>query len=917
MPVIRRFDTTLFAGDLDQPCTILVPSQRVREALLTGFATDRSTSSWLTPDINAIDVWIETQWLRLSNQGRLPFAQQRLLNSTEESCIWLTLIEQTLKSNPLLNVNEAATSAQRAYQTFRLWLDDGSKETALPAAAGIPELNLFRDWSQKFVEFCRARNLTSLADATHTLIRALEGGDVVLPNSIVMVNFYQPPPLYSRLFQLLSRSKGSRIIETASGSSVFSGKKYRFVDFEAECLACARWAKALLEKNPNQHIGIIFGGDEKKRTLIERLFVDTFSPQAFIDIGNRRVPFNTTNSNVSITESGLITDALLLLSLGSERLDSAEFCRLLQSPHLLGCSEESEQRILLESHLRENLNTTCSLSQLLRIMSRQDQPYHCPLLASALLKFSSLMRENRQLQTAAFWKQFFTRQLEVLGWPGQSLPPESGQSGLLQQWQQILIGFAKLDNLLPAIDRQTALSRLRTLCQSTRPHKPFQAGCPLSLYSLTEAAGLEFDHVWFLAFSDQSQPPPPQPSPFLLHSIQRAAQVPGSHSDVQLQHAQQAFRIVCQSTAGELHASYHEQNGDESFRASSLIESFTPEILDVARTQPLNSLAAEACRGRTMHSLAEEPAVPLAPGAEIKGGQAIVSDQSSCPFRAFANHRLQARPVEIFSNGLSPRARGTALHIALEKLFSEIQSSDSLQSLSAEQLSTLVSQCVEPALTFLGSRFPELMTPRFSAIERHRLNSLIKDYLALEKQRPDFQVVATEQPVSWQSGQIRINLKIDRIDRLDNGALAVIDYKSGKSMPNVRKLLDARPENLQLPVYHRAMQENRGEPVEALILAQLNAAKTGFTGLAADNNFHSSIKAVTEQRDFQQDWNSLTLHWQGILQQFSSEFEQGIARVDPVNRGATCTHCKLQPLCRIQELQPAEVGLDSVAGDGQ
>lgn len=909
--MVRRIDTLHLTPYLTGQYSILVPNQRIRESLLQAIAGQRPDSCWLTPQINAIDIWIRNQWLLLSNRGLAPFAPLRLLDSVEESCIWLNLIEQDLSNNPLLSTGEAADSAQQAYQLFRLWLDDGSVSARLPPGSGIPELNRFRTWSAQFHSYCQAHSLISLADATRTLIDAWNEGSIAIPQRLVMLNFYQPPPLYSRLFELLSRQQDNVVVQTAGDRPASSGVLHRFPDFESECLACADWVKTLIEMNPASHIGIVFSGDELHRRQLQRWLLDVLDPQSLVTLTRQQQVFNCSASPVPLIEDGLVDEALLLLSLDDTPLPSAEFCRLLHSPNLAGSVTEREQRLLLHAHLGRNLGTSCSLSQLLRLMSRQEQPHHCPVLASALIRLGTLLRATHGPRSARDWAGLFQQQLDLLGWPTGDTQSPGPSPEALRAWQQTLSRFAALDPVLGApMDRSTALARLRTLCQKTAVNAGFAPYRPLSLLDLHDAVGLDFDHLWLLDCSDQRQPAPPRPSPFLPQAAQRSAGIPGSHGEVQLARAREAFSILCRSTAGQLRASFHERDGDETYRPSSLLQEFAEEPVAVVHRQPLNRLALARSNQVHLTLLDTDPATPLLPDEPLSGGQAIVSDQSSCPFRAFATHRLGARPLEPFSNGLSPSARGTAVHIALETFFKRVTGQRQLLELSTTDRHALVHRGAEQALDYLARRYPELMTPRFSAIERQRLTTLIDGFLELEKQRDEYTVEATERSLSWQQDALQINLKIDRIDRMADGSLAVIDYKTGKTLPRLAQLLDARPENLQLPLYQIAVEEHQREPVAAVAFAQLNSEKSGYSGLAASGGFHPSIRPVSERKEFNQDWDSLSADWRDRIRLFAREFCDGEAAVSPVNGEATCTYCHLQGLCRIRELQPAPTTID-------
>jgi len=904
--MITRFNIDSLQDFFTDEYTILVPNQRIRDALLCSYAEYSSAECWLTPDINAIDIWLKNQWQSLASKGQSPFFGLKLLDSLEESLLWVDIVEQDQQDTALLNIEETAASAQQAYQLYRLWLDDGSDPQNTPSASGIAELKLFAKWCRLFSKHCQDQQLISLADATHLLIQEFSRGSIEFPDNIVALNFYQPPPLYLKLLQILMSDWDTHYIQTADQGSNPAVVCHTFPDSESEIRACIQWAEQLLTNQPNAHIAIIVADEHKSQFLTERLLRDTFNPVAFANLDADRALVNGISFNSAILEHKLISDAMLLLNLANPVQNSADFCHLLQSPNLLGYSEELEARIKLEHYIRENLGTRCNTSQLLQIMSREKNPYYCPILKQVLLELINQTRAQRAGLMPGEWVQLFSEQLKMLGWPALHPSHTKAHQALLTSWQKVIDCFSNHQPAAGRIIRSTALSRLRGLCQKTVVPLPFDPNKAISLYRLTDATGLEFSHTWFLGFSDQFQPEPPSPSPFLAHKLQRQAGIPGSHSEVQLQLAEAAFKIISHSTNGELHASYHLADGDENFRPSSLIEGFQDTVEPAGAHQPLNSLANSNFESLKLGLFNDEQAVELHNNERPGGGQLILSDQSRCPFRAFANHRLQSRELEHFTNGLSARNRGTAIHIALENLFSRITDSRQLNQLSAMQVHDLVSQCSEIATDYLSQRRPDLMTPRFEAIERQRIHRLLDDYLVLEKQRKDYQVLDTEKSLSWQRNSLQINLKIDRIDRLENQSLAIIDYKTGKYVPAVSRLTDERPDNLQLPLYFCAVSESLAETADSLVIAQISTGNVQFHGLAKEENFHLDVKSVSSRREFDSDWSALTTDWQTKIDDLANEFVHGVARVDPANGKKTCDTCKLQPLCRIRQIEPLQ-----------
>src|SRR5690606_18841724 len=87
---------------------------------------------------------------------------------------------------------------------------------------------------------------------------------------------------------------------------------------------------------------------------------------------------------------------------------------------------------------------------------------------------------------------------------------------------------------------------------------------------------------------------------------------------------------------------------------------------------------------------------------------------------------------------------------------------------------------------------------RLLALERRRLRAILNGFLAAEVRRQPFRVLAVEKTGRLERHGVELDLKIDRIDRLEDEALLVADYKTGL----VKTFLDkeGEPKELQLIV---------------------------------------------------------------------------------------------------------------------
>ena len=75
------------------------------------------------------------------------------------------------------------------------------------------------------------------------------------------------------------------------------------------------------------------------------------------------------------------------------------------------------------------------------------------------------------------------------------------------------------------------------------------------------------------------------------------------------------------------------------------------------------------------------------------------------------------------------------------------------------------------------------MPQSYLALEETRLIRLVTEWLLYERGRVPFNVLDTEQKTSVSVAGLPLRVRLDRIDRLIDGSLLVIDYKSGDVSP--------------------------------------------------------------------------------------------------------------------------------------
>jgi ATP-dependent helicase/DNAse subunit B len=275
-----------------------------------------------------------------------------------------------------------------------------------------------------------------------------------------------------------------------------------------------------------------------------------------------------------------------------------------------------------------------------------------------------------------------------------------------------------------------------------------------------------------------------------------------------------------------------------------------------------------------------------APEAMIAITSYLIEAQSVCPFKAFVEFRLAPPIRQQKTFGVSKPDRGIIIHHTLNFFWKKIKTQDNLLQLTETETKKLILDGISSAMRQLAIAEP------LSRLEKLSLIDLLSDWLNLERGRESFQVLATEKQCTVNLNGIPVNLRIDRIDRLANGRVLLIDYKSGKQLPTIFDWFSTRPAHPQLPLYSLAPDK-----IDGLAIAQINHGTLKFReitlkelAVSMEKNGFSTSKELS--------WKFVTNHWRAALAQLAADFIEGKATIDPLSK-EICACCHFSTICRI------------------
>ena len=207
---------------------------------------------------------------------------------------------------------------------------------------------------------------------------------------------------------------------------------------------------------------------------------------------------------------------------------------------------------------------------------------------------------------------------------------------------------------------------------------------------------------------------------------------------------------------------------------------------------------------------------------------------------------------------------------------------------------------MEAVGTIDGQRWRALPAP-VAAAETDRLGTIMRTWLdVFERPRPAFAVRDREVQTDLALGDLTFRLRIDRVDQLADGGVAIIDYKSGHS-PVAAHWFRPRPAGTQLGLYALALRASQpDQAIRAVAYARLKAGEIGLVGLAADAQAWPGVPAVESRKSLPvASWSEVESHWQTAYGALADAFRGGAAVVAP-SGAAVCERCRMQALCRIR-----------------
>jgi ATP-dependent helicase/nuclease subunit B len=846
----------------------VVPSAQRAAAVRIAFTNEQLRAGravWDSPEVLPWSAWLERSLDEARGRG-VPVP--RRLSRTQEWWLWREAVHAACGEFAVLSPDSLIDSVRRAV----LALEDHGIELR---DAGAPETAVLLGARAHFARRCAA--LHALWGQSWSACAPY----IKSAPSTRLAGFAELGAARRRWLESLGIELGTGV--SASERPV-TGTTHSYPEPELEAAGAAQWCAAQLRADPGARLLIVVPRLGEQRHRWERALSKRLDYSALI--GDAATPAVggafAAEGGQPLSDFSLAAVALDLLRLAAGEADFTALSAVLRSRYL--DSEGYAARLALDVWLRQR-NLAAPEAQRLHLLLEIAAAQVGEQAAATLRRLLEALdlcppTEAAPMAPGSGWARRFADWLERAGWPGAALSSDEQQ--IRMRFDELLGEFAALGADTGALALTSAVQLLRQLAART-PFEPATDDVPVTLTSSLEDPIVRYDGIWIAGLTADAWPAPMRPDPLIPWALQRAVALPLASPEGALRWAEEAMRRWRQA-ADRLVFSFASSDGDLPRHASPLLPDSSAAPAEGFELE--SWLAGHA----PQLELWRDPGGAAWPSGQSPGGGTwLLESQALCPFRAFALVRLQAEPLSEPEPGIDPRLRGKILHAALEHFWRQLQDSAALHALGAPAAIALARESIAHALGQAQRRASGLLGAHLLRGEAVRDERLLELLIAWELAREPFAIEMLERSLPLDLVGSRLGVRLDRVDRLADGRLIVIDYKSGDAT-SFEALAD-RLTQPQLPAYATVA----GDRTAAVAMLHLGRQGLKLRGVADKAGRLMGLRPLKEG---QPEWPILLERWRGQLAGLLQEFLRGHAAVDPQPKA--CEHCHLQMFCRVQ-----------------
>jgi len=911
-------------NELGPRTAILVPTRSLANALheqIAHYNIAQGIEVWEAPEILVWTDYLRLLWQANRDTLSAEFGVRTLISSQQSLLLWTQVIEASRREErelTLLNVQQTARAVQRSWRLMGDWRV--SPKTL--SEDHVADTKQFLTWLDAYQSLLRQR---ALIDEVELVTALCEHSEPLFLYDRVIWYAYDLVTAAQQILNTKATQKGVLIEQRHAPESDTDIDYVVYSDTKLELKETLQRARRLLEQDSVVKINVVVPDLQQRymevRELARQVFYPAMSP---IQVQQNNTAYRFSLGQ-PLNQWAAIETALSLLALLKNRCTVGDISFLLRNQFLRLGSDYREpcrafDRWLKSQRLHQMLfdDLPSLYAQFLAVNQTNivEEPSELDQLASKFNERLVELVEQRQtiaekLSEASAWSNggqkgfaalsfvdwatIFDQWLASWGWQTTTIGSvmNTVQHQLQQRWLRLLEEFAALSTVQRQAGMKRAIEVLEHMCRDAI-FLPQAAASPIIISSLFEAIGRPVD-MCFLTGMNQDYPAAPKADAFVPNRLLLESEHPDATAGANFQQAKKVNQSLlrCSKKALVSYAHHNSQDTELPQQASAIYrkECFSEVALEKSK---VDSVALDQY---------VDVVGPTWPDASLaRGGSKIFENQSHCEFKAFVTHQLSFQSDDEAQFGLDSLDRGNVVHRILELVWGELQTQHDLLNKTDAELQTIIEQVVvqttkDESLQLSAQKRVLLQH------ERPRLLSLVKNWLALEAQRPEhFSVVEREEARVGTFAGIQFKYTIDRLDMTDDGRSFIIDYKTGAV--NRKDWTGERIKSPQMPLYAVALDAVKNNPVSGIAFAKVNQSKHEFVELSEARVFRKKGK------DYESIWQQSRATWGAIFTQLAQDFLAGKASVNPID-DTVCQYCDLQSVCRISQLSNDSADLTS------
>lgn len=415
---------------------------------------------------------------------------------------------------------------------------------------------------------------------------------------------------------------------------------------------------------------------------------------------------------------------------------------------------------------------------------------------------------------------------------------------------------------------------------------PYQghSGQGVQVLGILESRALDFENLIVLSLDDANFPDAHTPTSYMPQTLRSAYGLPSTdeHNAIWSYYF---FRLL--PRAKNVRLLYCGAGENEPSRYLRQLR----YLSDVPYTERTADAALGEAAPATPIEVAKTPGI-LGSLTGRRLSPSALNRYTVCPLQFYLSDVAGVKPPDETGETLSALDTGNVLHGSLEELYTPLVGRPDAARLLAQVDRTMIRSAVQTAIEKACGLRIDVRSASVGVV-RTAVERLVASVVAYDAARTELFIVhAVEHKIQaeWQTPSgvwVRVGGTVDRLDRLADGSLSIVDYKSGGDRPTYRSVADlfegetANTRNgaaLQLLVYAAVLR--RSERVD--VSAQLYVARK--LGLDFDPTVAVSDEVLGE-----------------VEQQIEKVFEQwndlGHPFTQTPYRATLCTYCPYRSIC--------------------